>query len=224
MFYPIFLNLKNKRIVVIGGGPVAERKVESLLGTGASITLISPEVTAGLDSLAKQNRIHIHRRAYAAGDCGGAALVFSATDDQDVSSQVFREATEAGTLVNTADQPALCDFIMPAVVRRGDVAIAISTGGSSPGLASRLRKKIGRIIGPEYAKLTELLSRARPEIRRRVPDASERKSLHYRILNSDILDLIRRDDIAGAEHRLEEYVRKPHRHKSPKGTKKTRDQ
>src|SRR5215510_13775097 len=98
MFYPIFLNLKNKRIVVIGGGAVAERKVESLLGTGASITLISPEVTAGLDSLAKQNRIRIQHRVYAAGDCGGAALVFSATDDPDVSFQVFRDATEAGAL------------------------------------------------------------------------------------------------------------------------------
>ena len=206
MFYPIFLNLKNKRIVVIGGGAVAERKVESLLGTGASITLISPEVTAGLDSLAKQNRIRIQRRVYAAGDCGGAALVFSATDDPDVSFQVFREATEAGALVNTADQPGLCDFIMPAVVRRGDLAIAISTGGTSPGLASQLRRRIGKIIGPEYAKLTKLLSRARPEIRRRVPDAGERKSLHYRILNSDILELIKRNDLAGAERRLREII------------------
>jgi precorrin-2 dehydrogenase len=219
MFYPVFLNLKNKRIVVVGGGAVAQRKVESLLGTGASIIVISPEVTARLDSLAKQNRIQLQRRAYAAGDCAGAALVFSATDDTGISSEVFHEATEAGALVNTADQPALCDFIMPAVVRRGDVAIAISTGGTSPGLASQLRRKIGKTIGPEYAKLAELLSGARPEIRGRVLDPTERKSLHYRILNSDILDLIKRNDIAGAERRLKEYVSKPQRHRGTKGSK-----
>ena len=224
MFYPVFLNLKNKRIVVIGGGPVAERKVESLLGTGASIVMISPEVTVRLDSLAKENRIELQRRAYAPGDCVGAALVFSATDDADVSSAVFQEATQAGILVNTADQPALCDFIMPAVVRRGDVAISISTGGTSPGLASQLRRKIGRIIGPEYAKLTELLSRARPEIRRRIADSAERKALHYRILNSDILKLIRQGDVEGAERRLKEIVRKPQRYKGTKTTKKTRIQ
>src|SRR5262249_56660348 len=99
MFYPVFLNLKNKRIVVIGGGAVAERKVESLLGTGASIVLISPDVTRRLDSLAKKNRILLQRRAYARGDCAGAALVFSATDDAEVSSAVFDEATQSGALV-----------------------------------------------------------------------------------------------------------------------------
>jgi len=206
MFYPVFLNLKNKRIVVIGGGEVAERKVESLLGTGASIVLISPEITRRLDSLALEKSIQVQRRVYASGDCVGAALVFCATDDSDVSSAVFREATEAGALVNTADQPALCDFIMPAVVRRGDVAIAISTGGTSPGLASQLRRKIGRMIGPEYARFAELLAQARPEIRFRVPDPSRRKAIHERILNSDILDHLKRRDIAGAKRRLKEII------------------
>jgi precorrin-2 dehydrogenase / sirohydrochlorin ferrochelatase len=206
MFYPVFLNLKNKRIVVIGGGEVAERKVESLIGTGASIVLISPEVSPRLATLAQQDHIQLYRRRYAAGDCAEADLVFSATDDSDVSSAVFREATRSGALINTADQPALCDFIMPAVVRRGDVAIAISTGGTSPGLASQLRRKIGKIIGPEYAQLSELLSRARPEIRFQVPDPLRRKALHYRILKSDILDRLKRNDRAGAERRLREII------------------
>jgi siroheme synthase-like protein len=198
MFYPVFLNLKNKRIVVIGGGEVAERKVESLLATGALIVLISPVITPRLDLLRQEKRIQVERRAYAAGDCAGAALVFSATDDAEVSSAVFREATQAGALVNTADQPALCDFIMPAIVRRGDVAIAVSTGGTSPGLASQLRSKIGKMIGPEYAKLTE--------IRLRIPDAGRRKALHYRILNSDILDCLKRNDVAGAKRRLRQII------------------
>src|SRR5436190_18069745 len=170
MFYPIYLNLKHKRVVVIGGGEVAERKVESLLHTGAKITAVSPNFTPPLSELADKKAIRIHRRAYQAGDCTGAALVFSATDDPEVSAAVFREAANCGALVNTADQPDLCDFIMPAVVRRGDIAVAVSTGGTSPGLAAQLRNKIAEIIGPEYAKLAEMLSEVRREIRRRIPD------------------------------------------------------
>jgi len=206
MFYPIYLNLKNKRVVVIGGGEVAERKVESLVGTGAAITLISPEVTPRLASLAHSNQIQLQSRAYAPGDCSGAFLVFSATDDAEISAAVFRDAAQAGALTNTADRPGLCDFIMPAVVRRGDIAVAISTGGTSPGLAAQLRRKIAKTIGPEYAKLAALMAGARSEIRRRVPDQEQRKALHYRILNSDIMDRLRRDDNAGAERRLKEII------------------
>jgi siroheme synthase-like protein len=206
MFYPVYLNLKNKRVTVIGGGKVAERKIDSLLATKASIVVISPEVTARLEALARAGRIQIYRRAYAPGDCTGSLLVFSATDDAGVSESVFREAAQAKALVNTADQPALCDFIMPAVVRQGDVAIAISTGGTSPGLAAQLRRKIGRMIGPQYAKLAELLARVRPEIRGRVPDEEQRRQLHYRILNSDIMEYLKRNDTAGAERLLKEII------------------
>jgi siroheme synthase-like protein len=206
MFYPIYLNLKNKRVVVIGGGAVAERKVESLLGTGASITLISPDVTSRLKDLAESNQIRLEQRVYVPGDCTGATLIFSATDDSLASDAVFEEAAEARALVNTADQPALCDFIMPAVVRRGDIAIAISTGGTSPGLAAQLRQRIAKIIGPEYASFARLLARARPEIQRRVPDVEQRKALQYRILNSDIIERLRDNDIEGAERRLREII------------------
>jgi len=206
MFYPVYLDLKHKRVVVIGGGEVAERKVESLLGTGAIITVISPETTARLDELARDREIQVHRRTYNSQDCAGAFLVFSATDDPDISTKVFQDAATAGALVNTADQPNLCDFIMPAVLRRGDIAVAISTGGTSPGLAAQIRRTIAKIIGPEYAQLAQLLSRARREIRERVPDAEERKALHYRILNSDIIERLKRDDRAGAERRLKEII------------------
>src|SRR5206468_9560454 len=136
MFYPVYLSLKNSRVVVIGGGEVAERKVESLLGTGALITVISPETTPRLDALARDGAIQLHRRQYESRDCDRAFLVFSATDDPDISSKVYWDAANAEALVNTADQPELCDFIMPAILRRGDIAIAISTGGTSPGLAA----------------------------------------------------------------------------------------
>lgn len=206
MFYPVYLNLKRKRVVVIGGGEVAERKVASLLDTGASITVVSPQITERLASLANANLIEWHKRSYAHGDCRGAALVLSATDDAETSRSVFDEAAAAGILVNTADQPALCDFIMPAVVRRGALTVAISTGGTSPALAGRLRGKLSRMLGPEYARLVALLARVRPEIRRRIPNERDRKALHYRILDSDIITCLKQNDSAGAERRLRQII------------------
>lgn len=206
MFYPIYLNLTGKRVVVIGGGEVAERKIEPLLETGAIIKVVSPEVTARILLLAGEKRIELHRRPFRAPDCDGATLVLSATDDDAVSRDVFEETRTTGALVNTADQPALCDFIMPAIVRRGDIAIAISTSGTSPGLAARLRQKIARLIGPEYGRLAQLLSEARPHIQRRIREPEERKAIQYRILDSDIMTYLKQNDIAGAERRLREII------------------
>ena len=206
MFYPVYLNLKGRRVVVVGGGEVAERKVESLLESEACITVVSPEVTRSLNVLADQNQIEWHHRKYMNGDCAGAALVFSATDDPEVNRAVYAEATALGIFVNTADQPALCSFIMPAVVRRGDIGIAISTSGSSPALAARLRRKISRVIGPEYAQFSQLMVRARKEIRSRVASERGRKELHYRIIDSDIIKLLRRNDREAAERRLNEMI------------------
>ncbi len=206
MFYPVYLNLKGRRVVVVGGGEVAERKTESLLDTGASVLVISPEVTPHLAALADQKRIELRKREYSHGDCADAALIFSATGDPEVRRNVYGEAMARGIFINTADQPALCSFIMPAVLRRGDIGVAISTSGTSPALASRLREKISKIIGPEYAQLAELLSQIRSEIRGRVSSERDRRELHYRILNSDIITMLRANDTAGAEHRLRQIV------------------
>lgn len=206
MFYPIYLNLNGKRVIVIGGGEVAERKTASMTGSGAIITVISPEVTAKLAAMADTQAIEVQKREYIRGDCAGAALVFSATDDRKVSQSVWEEASAAGIPVNTADQPTLCDFIMPAVVRRGDLAIAISTGGTSPALAARLRERLSRIITPEYAQLTDLLAEVRPDIHRRVPQEKDRKALHYRIVDSDIMDCLRNNDWMCAKRRLWEII------------------
>ena len=140
------------------------------------------------------------------GDSSGATLVLSATNDPAISREVWEEATKAGILVNTADQPALCDFIMPAVVRRGELAVAISTGGASPALAATLREKLSEILGPEYEELLEILSRARPEIQRRFQDERDRKALHYRILESNLIGLLKRQDRENAERLLRELI------------------
>lgn len=206
MFYPVYLNLKGRRVVVIGGGEIAERKIESLLESGASVLVISPDVTPRIASLSEQKGIEIRDRKYTPGDCAGAALVFSAAADPEISRAVHQEATALGIFINTSDQPELCSFIMPAVVRRGDIGVAISTSGTSPALAARLRRKISGVIGPEYARLAELLSQIRPEIRSKVRTEGRRKDLHYRIIDSDIISLLKRDDIAPAERRLQEII------------------
>ena len=206
MFYPIYLNLKGRRVVVIGGGEVAERKIESLLESDASVLIISPEVTCRIAGLAEQKKVEIRYSRYTPGDCAGAALVFSATGNPEISRAVYQEATALGVFINTADQSEQCSFIMPAVVRRGNIGVAISTNGTSPALAARLRRKISGVVGPEYARLAELLSRIRPEIRNKVQTEAKRKDLHYRIIDSDIISLLKQEDSAPAERLLKEII------------------
>jgi precorrin-2 dehydrogenase/sirohydrochlorin ferrochelatase len=192
MFFPVYLNLKGKRVVVIGGGEVAERKVMSLMGTGATVVVISPEVTSQIGSSAEAKRIEVIRRKYMAGDCENAVLILSATDDPETGKAVREEANRLG--------------VMPAVVRRADLAVAISTGGISPALSARLRQKISAMLGPEYERLLNLLAAARPEIRRRIESEGDRRALHYRILDSDVLSLLGKNDIEGAERRLKQII------------------
>src|SRR6266446_2248924 len=139
MFYPVFLELKDRPVLVVGGGAVAERKVESLLEAGASVTVVSPEVTPVLKERSAQGKIRLHLRRVAEPDLEGVMLVISATDEASIQKEVARWAASRRVLVNTVDQPDLCDFIVPAVVRRGDVTVAISTSGVSPALAAELR-------------------------------------------------------------------------------------
>jgi precorrin-2 dehydrogenase/sirohydrochlorin ferrochelatase len=210
MFDPVFLNLDGKRVVVIGGGEVAERKVLPLVDCGADVTVISPEVTPRLDSMAASNVIALERRRYEAGDCAGAFLVISATDDPDLHRVIWEDAQQAGAIVNTVDDPALCDFIAPAVINRGDLTVAISTNSRSPGLAAYLRRRLLRLIGPEYGELLNLLAEIRPEIRQRVSDVERRKEIHYRIIESGVVHLLRNGDRAGAQllirRTIDEYV------------------
>src|SRR5262245_32387512 len=127
MYYPVFIELKGRPVLVVGGGAVAERKVDSLVESEAAITVVSPEATRALVERAGRGEIALHRRPFIESDLDGVVLVISATDDASVQQQVAGVARSKKVLVNTADQPELCDFIVPAVVRRGDVLVAVST-------------------------------------------------------------------------------------------------
>ena len=188
--YPIALDLRGRRCLVVGGGKVALRKVERLLECGAEVTLVAPEAEAGLCGLAGGTRLLWRKKPYQASDLEGAFLVVGATDDEQTNRVISQEARARGVLVNIVDRPELCDFHVPAVVRRGRVAIAISTGGASPALAKRLREKLEATLGPEYSELAELLHRLRAEASAHGLKGPEAARVWQRILDSDVLELL----------------------------------
>ncbi|HYS94643.1 MAG TPA: bifunctional precorrin-2 dehydrogenase/sirohydrochlorin ferrochelatase, partial [Candidatus Acidoferrales bacterium] len=166
-YYPVALDLRDRLCLVVGGGPVAEAKVEGLLEAGARVTVVSPEVTEPLAAWAIDGRI-IHRpHEYRADDLDGQQLVFSATDRRKVTEAVAAEARRRGLWVNAADDPAFCDFLLPSVLRRGRLVVAVSTGGASPALAARVRRDLEAYFAPEYDELVELAAEVRGELRSR---------------------------------------------------------
>ena len=205
-FYPVFLNLRGRRAVVIGGGAVAEQKVRGLLAAGAHVTVVSPETTVGLSTLAAENGIELRRRPYRAGDLAGAWLAIAATDDRTVNASVWAEAERAGVPLNAVDDVEHCSFIAPAIHREGDITVAVSTSGKSPALAARLRRRIANMIGGAEARFCALLGELRPDLAARVPDARTRTALWYRIVDSDAIEFVRRGDEEGARTWIDELV------------------
>ena len=172
-YYPVYLDLRGKPCVVIGGGEIGERKVESLVESSAEVTLISPDVTRRLQELAQAGRIAWHPRRYRQGDLKGAFLAIAATDVRDVNQAIAAEAQEEKVVLNVVDDAPLCSFIAPSIVKRGDVTLAISTGGSSPALARKLKESIQDSDLLRYADLADVLSKARSLVKqqRMVVDA-----------------------------------------------------
>jgi siroheme synthase-like protein len=164
-YYPVLLDLAGRRCVMIGGGLVAERRVAGLVTAGAHISVISPRVTRALAALAAEGRIDHEPRAYREGDLAGADLAFVATDAGEVNAAVAREARERGLWINAADDPARCTFILPALVRRGDLTVAVATGGSSPALARAIREELETYLTDDYATLASIAAEARRELR-----------------------------------------------------------
>lgn len=166
-YYPIFLNLSGKQCVVIGGGDVAERKVNSLLEHKACVTVVSRTLTQGLRHLAQHGAIKAYLREYRPGDLAGAVLAIAATDNAETNATVAREGEQSRVLINVVDNAALSDFIAPSIVRKGDITIAISTSGKSPALARKLAAELEEKLAPECAALASMLSEVRLELKQR---------------------------------------------------------
>lgn len=192
--YPVYLDIRKQRCVVVGGGDVAQRKVERLLDCGARVTVVGKELTAGLERLAGNGRIFHIADNYNADYIDGAFLVIGATDDDGINHRISEDSRSRNIRVNIVDDPSRCDFIVPAVVSRGDLTIAISTGGKSPALAKQIREELESRFGNEYAVLLTIMGAIRDEVIARGGSSDANRSLFESVLNSDIIGSIRRED------------------------------
>jgi siroheme synthase-like protein len=197
-YYPLFADLRGRRCVVIGGGLVAQRKVTTLLRFGAKVTVVSPAATQRLRRYAKQGTIRYVPRRFKACDLDEAWLVYAATDDEAVNQRVFQTASRQRIFTNVVDQPPLCSFIAPAIMKRGELVIAISTGGASPTVAKRLRREFERTIGAEYAELLQLLKSLRPIAKRKLPSYHDRKRYFDRLIQGRTFAFVRRGKTTAA--------------------------
>ena len=200
------VGLDQRRAVVVGGGRIATQKVAGLLEAKAQVTVISPILTSKLKTLAGAGRVTVIDRPYRQGDLAGAFVVIAATNDPATNEAVWREAKQRGCLVNVVDDPPHCNFIVPAVVRRGEVTIAISTGGASPALARRLRERLETLVGPEYGDLATLLGELRPELRSHYKDQKARLEAVLRLVDSDLVDVIREKGLDEARVQTRELL------------------
>ena len=200
-YYPIMLKLRGKRCVVVGGGEVAERKVQAMLECGASVCVVSPELSEGLRALADEGQIEVTARRYRRGDLKGAVLAVAAVDDPEVNKRVFREGERRGVPVNVVDDPENSSFIVPSILRRGDLLIAVSTSGRSPALARKIRQDLEESYGAEYAALVLLISEVRSDLKQRgirMQGDAWQESLQV----APLLKLLRKKDYDGARRRL----------------------
>jgi precorrin-2 dehydrogenase/sirohydrochlorin ferrochelatase len=182
--YPIALNLSGRRAVVVGGGEVALRKARALADAGAHVRVVAPKLVAGFTG---DGRFECLAARYAKQHLEGARVAVAATDDEAVNRQVARDARAAGALVNVVDRPELCDFIVPAQVRRGDLVVAVSTGGAAPALAKRLRERLEKEFGPEYATYLAVLREVREDLKKRNIPADLRRRIFERLTEDDLL-------------------------------------
>jgi siroheme synthase-like protein len=195
-FYIACLRLSGRTSLVVGGGEIGLEKVEGLLACGGDVVLVAPQAHDALQELAAEGSIVWHQREYQAQDLDGCLIAIAATDDTEVNIQVFNDAERRAMLVNVVDVPPLCNFILPAIVRTGPLAVAISTAGASPALAKRMKREISELFGEPYATLAVLLNDARGWAKGTLPTYQDRKEFFEAIVNGepDPIELLRAGD------------------------------
>jgi precorrin-2 dehydrogenase/sirohydrochlorin ferrochelatase len=190
-YYPVNLDVRNRQCLVVGGGGVGERKVLTLLDCGASVTVVTTRATETLRNLALDGRIDIKTKQYDPSDMEGKFLVIGATDSEEVNARVSKDAVARGLLCNIADRPAACNFVLPAVVRQGDLLVAISTSNKSPAVARRIRQTLEKEFGPEYALLLNLMGSIREKLLSEAKSPEAHKRTFEQLLDAGLLEMIR---------------------------------
>jgi precorrin-2 dehydrogenase/sirohydrochlorin ferrochelatase len=188
-YYPLLLDISKKPCLVVGGGLVAERKVRMLLKFDARVLLVSPKVKKSLLRLAEKGSIEVMEREYCEGDLEGASLVFAATDVEEINRRIKAEAGERNIPVNVVDDPLLCDFIVPSIVKKGPITVAISTSGTLPSLSKKLRQSIVEEITDDYIKYARILGKVRKLLIDTEQDKHRRKTLLNELVKMDMKEV-----------------------------------
>jgi precorrin-2 dehydrogenase / sirohydrochlorin ferrochelatase len=202
-FYPVFVQLEGKKVVVVGGGNVAYRKVLALLECGAAIHLAGRELTSELEQMVEKGEIRFLGPEFRVEYLERAFMAIAATDDKDLNHHISTRAREKGVLVNAVDQPPDCDFIVPSILKRGDLLIAISTSGKSPALARRIRKSLEAQFGQEYELILAMMGRLRKEVLSLGLPQKENSRIFQKIVDSGLLE----NFSVGFSPKMEEYLK-----------------
>lgn len=205
-YYPVQLDIRGRQCLVVGGGAVGSRKVDGLLSCGARVTVVSPQITESLRRLGARGAVTLWEREYAAADLAGMFLVIGATDDQDLNRRLSADAAQLKILCNIADRPEKCNFILPAVVQRGDLVITVSTSGKSPALAKKLRQTLEDQFGEEYAVLLDLMGAIRKRLLAQEHAPEAHRPIFEKIIRSDILTWIRAGRMQDVDRLLKEVL------------------
>ncbi len=205
-YYPIFLQLQGETALVVGGGSVARRKVETLLEYGASVKIVSRALCPKLERLVEKQEIRFLGEEFRETFLEGIFLVIAATDEKELNHKISRAARARGLLINAVDQPADCNFIVPSIVNRGNLQIAISTSGKSPAMAKQIRKDLEGCYGVEYESFLALMGRIREELLPMGFSQKENGAIFQRIIDAGLLDIIARGDTEEAETMLSKLL------------------
>ncbi len=206
LYYPAILDLAGRGTLVVGAGRVGEGKISGLLNAGAKVHVVSLHATDQVARWAEEARIELSLRAFRENDLNGCFLVVAATENNDTNVRVFEAAEARQMLCNVVDVTHLCNFILPSIVRRGDLAVAVSTGGASPAMARRIRLAIQQCYGDEYAAAMQILGSLREELKQRYPHPDDRKVLFERMVYSNFMELVRADDAEALEAWVERCI------------------
>jgi precorrin-2 dehydrogenase/sirohydrochlorin ferrochelatase len=216
-YYPVNLDILNRKCLVVGGGSVSTRKVMTLLECGAVVTVVSPDVAEELLELAEKKMIELKRRPYESSDIDGMFLVIGATDNEELNRQINKDAEHQNKLCNIADRPEVCNFILPSIVNRGNLVIAISTSGKSPAFAKKMRQDLEKEFGEEYDEFLQLMGAIRKKALSEKHEPEAHKHLFEQLINRGLIDMIRNHDeerinsllleIFGQGYRFEELMK-----------------
>ena len=190
-YYPVYLDIEERDVLIIGGGNVCARKAETMMKYGARVTIVSPDFTDEIEEWARQGVLELRRKPYEEPDLNGASIVIASTDDPCVNARIARDCRRRKIPVNVVDVTHLCEFIVPAIVESGSIQIAVSTGGKSPALARTLKEDLQKFVGPEYDEVNQVLGSLRSAAKKTLPTDIDRKRFFDSIIAKGILEMLR---------------------------------